>query len=94
MVDVLAAVLSGGLATHEIPRDPLRETGLSQVFIAFDVESEMRGVVERIIDDLHASAPRGSVTYPGERTLATRRRSLEEGVSVDPEIWRIVSELS
>ncbi|HEX6462796.1 MAG TPA: 3-dehydro-L-gulonate 2-dehydrogenase [Vicinamibacterales bacterium] len=36
MLDLLAAALSGGHATREIPRDPEEETGLSQVFIAFD----------------------------------------------------------
>jgi isocitrate dehydrogenase len=32
----LAAILSGGQATHEIPADPELESGLSQVFIAID----------------------------------------------------------
>ena len=35
---MLAAMLSGGLATHQIPLDPLRETGLSQIFLAIDPE--------------------------------------------------------
>ena len=35
-LDLIAAMLSGGLATHQIPRDPLRESGLSQVFVAID----------------------------------------------------------
>ncbi len=39
MLDIIAAVLSGGRATHEIPPDPLQETALSQVFIAVDVTS-------------------------------------------------------
>src|SRR5262249_27859112 len=35
MLDLLAAGLSGGRATHEIAMDPERETGLSQTFLAF-----------------------------------------------------------
>src|SRR4029453_4895370 len=37
MVEMMAALLSGGRATHEIPAHPEQETGLSQVFIAADV---------------------------------------------------------
>ena len=35
VLDVIAALLSGGRATFQVPTDPERETGLSQVFIAF-----------------------------------------------------------
>jgi LDH2 family malate/lactate/ureidoglycolate dehydrogenase len=34
------------------------------------------------------------VRYPGERTLETRRRNMEEGVPVDPEIWEAVLGMS
>ena len=34
MLDLIAALLSGGHATHQITPDPERETNLSQVFIA------------------------------------------------------------
>ena len=37
MLDMVAALLAGGRATHEIPQVPEQETGLSQVFLAFDV---------------------------------------------------------
>jgi 3-dehydro-L-gulonate 2-dehydrogenase len=36
VLDMLAAMLSGGLATHQIPREPERESGISQVFLAID----------------------------------------------------------
>jgi 3-dehydro-L-gulonate 2-dehydrogenase len=96
MLDVLAAVLSGGRATHEIRADSLRETELSQVFIAVDVSvfgaRDALDVVDRIVDDLHeAAVTHGEhVRYPGERTLETRRRNLQEGIPVDPEIWASV----
>ena len=35
LLDALAAMLALGRATHEIPADPLREAGVSQVFLAF-----------------------------------------------------------
>ena len=36
VMDMVAAMLSGGLATHQIPLDPTRESGLSQIFLAID----------------------------------------------------------
>lgn len=92
LLDVVAAALSGGLATHEISTDPLRESGLSQVFIAFDPASVggtgWGEAVDRIVADLHASGE--SVRYPGERTLETRESNLREGVPVDRGIWDVV----
>lgn len=95
VLDMVATVLADGRATHEISRDPLRETDLSQVFIALDPRAlgDDRAVaaVERIIDDLHAlSASEGAPRFPGERTLETRARNLAEGVPVDPELWDVI----
>ena len=98
MLDLIAAGLSGGQATCEIPLDPLHETGLSQVFLALNppplAGAEMDAIVDRIIDDLGTPSADGTrPRYPGERTLATRRRNLKEGIPVDPEIWREVQNL-
>ena len=96
LLDVVAAALSGGLATHQISTDPLRESGLSQVFIAFDPASvggtDWGEVVDRVVADLHGSGE--SVRYPGERTLETRERNLREGVPVDPDLWAAVTALA
>src|SRR6201999_3375347 len=43
VLDMLAAMLSGGLATHQIPRDPFRESGLSQIFLAIDAGAVASG---------------------------------------------------
>ena len=93
VLDLVAALLSGGQATHEIPVDPDRETGLSQVFIAIDPASlapggDLDGLADRVIEHLHAGG--SDVRYPGERTLDARRRSLREGVPVDADIWAAV----
>jgi len=98
MLDVMAAAFSGGRAAHEIERDPLRETDLSQVFLAFDPSAlgppHMADVVERIVEDLHAAPADGAPPkYPGERTLETRRRNLADGIPVDPDIWHFVAGL-
>lgn len=93
LLDVAAALLSGGLATHQIPADPLRETRLSQVFVAFDVRGA-GNVADEIVENLKAAAAGGEeVRYPGERTLALRRENTEKGVPVEPSIWEQVRSL-
>ncbi|HEX8560771.1 MAG TPA: 3-dehydro-L-gulonate 2-dehydrogenase [Pyrinomonadaceae bacterium] len=90
LLDLAAALLSGGLATHQIPADPLRETRLSQVFVAFDVRGA-GGVAEEIIRSLKDGAAEGEeVRYPGERTLAVRRENMEKGIPVEPSTWEQV----
>jgi len=99
-LDLIAATFAGGRATHQVPPEALQETGLSQVFLAFDPSSvgdadAGRRLIDDAIDFLHGSpALAGArVTYPGERTLETRRRSLAEGVPVDPQVWALVKTL-
>lgn len=98
VLDMIAALLSGGRSTHEIPPIPERETGQSQVFIAID-PSEVGGagdrsdIVDRIVGSLRGGDGTGDVRYPGERTLETRRRSLADGVPVDARVWNEVRAL-
>jgi 3-dehydro-L-gulonate 2-dehydrogenase len=86
VLDMLAALLASGRATHEIPADPGHETGLSQVFIAIDVASMndsdgaariMGGILEHL-----------EAVYPGQRTLERRRVNLTDGIPVEPSDWR------
>ena len=91
MLDMMAALLSGGRATHEVPAHPEQETGLSQVFIAADVAhleapGAASATVDAILEDLQAR-------YPGERTVATRRENLEQGIPVEPSIFELVCSL-
>jgi 3-dehydro-L-gulonate 2-dehydrogenase len=91
MLDMMAALLSGGRATHEVPADPEQETGLSQVFIAADVSrfaapGETTRTVDAILDHLQAR-------HPGERTLDTRRQNLDQGIPVEPSIYEQVRSL-
>jgi len=84
LLDMAAALLSAGTATHQIPPDPLAETRLSQVFLAFDI-STLGGAESRIADDIVESLQ--GARYPGERTLQIRRENAEQGIPVDPEVW-------
>ena len=96
VLDMLAAMLSGGLATHQIPRDPLRESDLSQVFLAIDPASisnshELTHIAEGILSSLQQATPADPnkpVRFPGEQTLHLREENMRLGVPVDPEIWQ------
>ena len=97
LLDLLAAVLSDGKATSAIPTDPLDETDLSQVFIAFDLKKlgaeKAAQAADELVRHVQASAPAEEgtpVRYPGEGTLRTRRENLERGVPVEPDVWEEV----
>jgi 3-dehydro-L-gulonate 2-dehydrogenase len=101
VLDMIAAMLSGGLATHEIPLDPLRESGISQIFLAIDPSSiadpqELNRIAEGILNSLREATPvdpSKPVRYPGEQTLQLREENLRLGVPVAPEIWKQISVL-
>ncbi|MBL7742370.1 MAG: 3-dehydro-L-gulonate 2-dehydrogenase [Chitinophagaceae bacterium] len=100
LLDMLATILSGGLATHEISSKEV-EYGLSQVFIAINTSglassSSVNTILENIIRDYHHSAMTdgsGKTVYPGERVLATRKRNLEKGIPVLLSVWEEISQL-
>ncbi|MBM3605230.1 MAG: 3-dehydro-L-gulonate 2-dehydrogenase [Alphaproteobacteria bacterium] len=103
LLDILAAVLSEGLATHQIDQlDQGSCTGCSQIFIAFDPErlgsgEHMQEIVDGMAEYVNGSDPvdpAGPVTYPGQNTLRTRQNHLEHGVEVDDGIWQEVRELA
>ncbi len=81
VLDLIAAMLSGGRATHQIDRNPNQETGLSQVFIAI-VGSRADDIADGVIASLKG------VRYPGEETLRIRDENLRLGVPVDEAIWK------
>jgi 3-dehydro-L-gulonate 2-dehydrogenase len=102
VLDMLAAMLSGGNATHDIPQEPTRESGVSQVFLAIDPSSlaaraELDRIAGGILDSLrHATPidPTKPVRYPGEQTLHLREENIRLGIPVTPEIWQKLNGLS
>jgi 3-dehydro-L-gulonate 2-dehydrogenase len=97
MLDLLAAILSGGLAVCEIAQDPDQETRLSQIFIAVDPTSVgQNGVAAQVADHaiefMKSSTPVGEeqIRYPGEKVLQTRKENMEQGIPVEPAIWEQV----
>ncbi len=99
MLDLLAALLSGGLATHQISADSIKESGLSQVFLAFDLpsidQSSVSGlVVNQIIEHVQGTDSAGEkIRYPGQRTLEIRKRNLADGIPIESRVWRRIQAL-
>jgi 3-dehydro-L-gulonate 2-dehydrogenase len=90
MLDMVAALLSGGLATHQIPTEPVKETGLSQIFLALNLAKlqpteASAQAADAIVDSLLASG--ASVRYPGQQVLKTRAENLALGLPVREELW-------
>ena len=95
VLDLLAAMLAGGRATHEIEPDPLQEVGIAQVFLAVRPEAvsslaEMERLAKGCVDALHAATPADPATpprFPGEGTWRVREESGRLGVGVDEAVW-------
>lgn len=100
LLDLLATVLSGGSSTYEISKKEI-ESGLSQIFIAFDISkfgasSAIAGMIENIINDYHRSVVTGDtkkIIYPGEKALETRKKNMEYGIPVMQKIWNEIMKL-
>lgn len=100
LLDLLAAILSGGMSTHEISKKEV-EYGLSQVFIAIDISklgnySAIAAAIENIINDYHQSVSSGEtkkIVYPGERVLQARKNNLAHGIPVMKKVWDEIMKL-
>ena len=100
-VPLLAAMLTGGMATHDFSTDPAKEVGQSQVFLAISPSSvetieelsrfaQGQSIAQKAIDALHAATPiqpEKPVRYPGEGALRIREESLVLGVAVEEAAW-------
>lgn len=102
MLDLAAAMMSLGNPTHQIANDSLRETGLSQMFVAIDPRTlgdseQLDKIADEVVDSLHRSRPveegRGGVRYPGENTLRLREENLRLGLPVDEAVWEEICSL-
>ena len=83
VLDMMAAMMAGGLSTHQIPADPEREIGVCQMFLALNTAafSDAGPIAEGVIESL------GGVRYPGQRVLRIREENLALGIPVDESTW-------
>ncbi|RFZ85857.1 3-dehydro-L-gulonate 2-dehydrogenase [Mucilaginibacter terrenus] len=96
VLDMLAALLSGGNSTAAISKNGKKESAVSQVFICVKPNgSNNEELIKQIIDYTKTSATitNKEILYPGENMMRTREKSLREGVTVDEKIWEEVKKL-
>ncbi len=95
VLDMIAAMMALGHATHQIADDPVKETGVSQMFLtmnpqAFGPAPRAEEIIEGVVASLHNCKPakEGSkVRYPGEQTLRAREENTKLGLPVEPALW-------
>ena len=95
MLDAVASMAALGNATHQIANDPLRETALSQMFLAIDPRTlgdmeKLDRIAEEIVASLHRATPVAAgrpVRYPGENTLRLRAENRKLGLPIDETVW-------
>jgi 3-dehydro-L-gulonate 2-dehydrogenase len=100
LLDSIAAITALGAATHQIPRDPTLESGLSQIFIALNPAAlaednpdqpssdQIASAIVESIQAAQAANPAQSVRYPGEQTLRIREENLRLGIPVTDSLWQ------
>jgi len=90
VLDMVAAMLSGGLATHQIPAEPEREIGISQMFLALNAAAfpDASAIADAVVASL------AGTRYPGERILQIRAQNLGNGIPVDETTWTKVQALA
>ena len=99
VLDMIAAMMTLGQATHQLVCDPLLESGLSQMFLALNPEAlgpapgrplDLAQIVDEIVASLHGCKPveeGRQVRYPGEQTLRTREQNMRLGLPIEPVVW-------
>jgi 3-dehydro-L-gulonate 2-dehydrogenase len=101
VLDMVAAMTSLGNATHQIANDPLRETGLSQMFVALDPRTlgdaqRIEKIADEVVESLHRARPAeqgNPVRYPGEETLRLREENGRLGLPVDASGWEEIKRM-
>lgn len=99
-LDLIATVLTDANSVAKIGTFG-DEVGLSQIMIAIDpakgnTAQQTDAIINDILADIKASEPAeagGTVYYPGEMELLTRRKNLADGIPVIDEVWEKISAL-
>ena len=100
VLDVMAAILSDGLAVHQIAQKE-DEISCSQIFITIDPKkltgyNKKDNVIDEIVKDLKSSATinhDSQISYPGERAVNNRKENSEKGIPVSESVWNEILNL-
>ena len=103
LLDIIAALLSGGLSTAAIDKFDKGSCGsCCQVFIAINpLKINTQEFIDKVLNEtvlqLKSSVPvkeNGEVFYPGENSLKTRQENMQLGIPVDDGVWATVKKLA
>jgi len=95
VLDMIATVLSGGLSVAEVTEDMDDEYGVSQVFIAIEVDRLMDGRIReeklrRIVDYVTTAERANSeqeIRLPGHEFPPILAENKKRGIPVDERVW-------
>lgn len=102
-LDMAAALMANGMSGSDMDEYGKGSCGgCCQIFIAYDPylfgsKDEIQDMLNHRVaaaDAAHPIEEGKSVTCPGERTMATRAKSMKEGVNVDESVWAQVQKLA
>ena len=102
-LDMAAALMANGMSGTDMDIQAKGScTNCCQIFIAYDPylfgsKDEIQDMLNRRIDAVKKAHPEregGSVSYPGERTLAVREESMKKGIHVGEAIWKQLCSLA
>src|SRR6478752_532954 len=103
MLDLISALLSGGLTTAGIDKANKGSGGSSnQIYIAINplkinTQEFIDNALSETITQIKSSVPakeNGEVFFPGENSTKTRNENNELGIPVDEKVWSKVKELA
>ena len=101
VMDLIAAVLSGGRSTMKVGELGSDEYSLSQMFIAMDAtriagEAFLSSAVNEVLENIKGSErvdPNQPVLYPGEKEMMIRNANLADGIPVEDAVWAKIKSL-
>ncbi len=103
MLDLVSALLSGGLTTAGMDKANKGSGGSSnQIYMAvnplkIDTQAFVDHAINETITQIKSSVPakeNGEVFFPGEQSAKTRKENDQLGIPVDDKVWAKVVELS
>jgi len=101
VLDLVAAVLSGGNSAFKVGQLGGDEYQLSQVLIAIDAtqiagNEFLSSAVNEVLADIKASErvnESQEILYPGEKEAKVRKQNLEQGIPVEDVVWEKIKSL-
>lgn len=101
LLDLVAAVLSGGRSTFKVGQLGSDEYSLSQVLIAIDArgiagDEFLASAVNEVLADIKASQrvdPQQEILYPGEKEKMIRADNMARGIPVEDAVWAKIKAL-